>query len=137
VAVVFALTGIGVMVAVALLAVGRLGELTPVTPDRAPLDVPDGPLEPDDVDAVRFAVGLRGYRMDEVDDVLDRLAADIAERDARIVELEGRPAPAPGAGIAAPTGAGSAWAEASAADFAPATDTPAADSVPGPGNPTA
>jgi hypothetical protein len=32
--------------------------------------------------------GLRGYRMDEVDDVLDRLAADIAIRDAHIDELE-------------------------------------------------
>ncbi len=28
----------------------------------------------EDVDAVRFAVAVRGYRMDEVDDVLDRLA---------------------------------------------------------------
>ena len=88
--VLFALTGIGVVIVVALLAVGRLGELAPVTPDRAPLDVPPGPLAPDDVDAVRFAVGLRGYRMDEVDEVLDRLADDLAVRDARIAELEGR-----------------------------------------------
>ena len=49
---------------------------------------------------MRFAVGLRGYRMDEVDDVLDRLAVEVAERDARIAELEQRltargvPAPA-------------------------------------------
>ena len=84
----FALVGIGVIVAVAMLAVGRLGQLPDAPPDRAPLDVPEGPLEPDDIDAVRFAVGLRGYRMDEVDVVLDRLAGDLATRDARIAELE-------------------------------------------------
>lgn len=88
--VLFALTGIGVVIAVAMLAVGRLGELAPVAPDRAPLDVPPGPLAADDVDAVRFAVGLRGYRMDEVDQVLDRVADDLAVRDARIAELEAR-----------------------------------------------
>ncbi len=33
-------------------------------------------------------MALRGYRMDEVDDVLDRLGAELALRDARIAELE-------------------------------------------------
>ena len=37
---------------------------------------------------LRFSVGLRGYRMDEVDDVLDRLAYDLEARDARISVLE-------------------------------------------------
>ena len=115
VTVVFLLVGIAVVTAVALLAVGRLGELPEVEPDRAPTLLPETRLvESDDVDNVRFAVGMRGYRMDEVDDVLDRLAADIAERDARIAELEGRAAPAAGAATA--TGTGTAWAEASAAD---------------------
>ncbi len=117
VTVVFLLVGIAVVTAVALLAVGRLGELPEVEPDRAPTLLPETRLvESDDVDNVRFAVGLRGYRMDEVDDVLDRLAADIAERDARIAELEGRAAPAAGAATATATGTGTAWAEASAAD---------------------
>lgn len=40
-----------------------------------------------DVDAVRFGLGLRGYRMDQVDEVLDRLAGVIAERDAEIARL--------------------------------------------------
>ena len=88
VTILFALVGIAVVVGVALLAVGRLGELPDAPPDRAPLDVPDGPLEADDVDSVRFAVGLRGYRMDEVDVVLDRLSTDLAVRDARIADLE-------------------------------------------------
>ncbi len=138
--IVFLVLGVVVVAAIALLAVGRLGELPPAEPDRPPTLLPDTRLvESEDVDNVRFAVGLRGYRMDEVDDVLDRLAADIAERDARIAELEGRGTPAPGATVAAPTGSGTAWAEASAADFAPATDTlaPGAETAPGPGNPTA
>ena len=86
---VFLLAGIAVIAVVAILAVGRLGELPDVEPDRAPLSLPeDRALVRDDVDSVRFAVGLRGYRMDEVDDVLDRLAAEVSQRDATIAQLE-------------------------------------------------
>lgn len=45
-------------------------------------------LAPADVDKLRFALGLRGYRMDQVDEVLDRLRDEIALKDARIAELE-------------------------------------------------
>ncbi|WP_434993589.1 DivIVA domain-containing protein [Arthrobacter sp. Ld5] len=51
-----------------------------------PVLLPERPSAPD-VDAVRFGLGLRGYRMDQVDEVLDRLAAALAERDAVIGEL--------------------------------------------------
>ena len=84
----YAIVGIVVVIAVALLAVGRLGELPAPPQDRAPLDLPPAALDADDVDAVRFAVGLRGYRMDEVDVVLDRVADDLASRDERIRQLE-------------------------------------------------
>ena len=111
--VLFVLAGFGVVLAVALLAVGRLGELAPVTPDRAPLDLPeDRPLDRADVDGVRFAVGFRGYRMDEVDDMLDRLASDLAVRDARITALEAAVTPpgnrtvAPGVAAAEPVANG-------------------------------
>jgi DivIVA domain-containing protein len=88
---VFLLAAILVIAAGTMLAVGRLGELPEVEPDRAPLALPDGrPLAREDVDGVRFAVGMRGYRMDEVDDVLDRLAAEVDERDATIAALESR-----------------------------------------------
>jgi len=87
----YVLAGILVIAVVALLAVGRLGELPETVPDRAPLALPDDrAMGREDVDGVRFAVGLRGYRMDEVDDVLDRLAAEVDQRDARISELEAR-----------------------------------------------
>ena len=36
---------------------------------------------------MRFGVTLRGYAMGQVDDLLDRLALEIAERDALIAEL--------------------------------------------------
>ena len=52
---------------------------------QAPL--PDRSVTVDDVSAVRFSVGLRGYRMDEVDAVLDRLSDALAERDAEIDRL--------------------------------------------------
>ncbi|GAA2072482.1 DivIVA domain-containing protein [Streptomyces albiaxialis] len=60
----------------------------------APPDLLDEPLPPDrpvghaDVAGLRLPVAARGYRMDQVDDVLDRLGAELAERDARIAELE-------------------------------------------------
>ncbi|MFI7339717.1 DivIVA domain-containing protein [Streptomyces sp. NPDC050085] len=49
---------------------------------------PDRPLGPADVDALRLPTAVRGYRMAEVDDALNRLGAELAERDARISELE-------------------------------------------------
>ena len=42
---------------------------------------------PSDVDRLRFAIGLRGYRMDQVDQVLDELRDQMAAKDRRIAEL--------------------------------------------------
>lgn len=42
------------------------------------------------LDRVRFAVAARGYRMDQVDRVLDDLARTLGEQQARIAELEGQ-----------------------------------------------
>ncbi|MFE7839658.1 DivIVA domain-containing protein [Streptomyces sp. NPDC057474] len=58
----------------------------------------DRPVNRADVEALRFPVAVRGYRMVDVDDALGRLSAEIAERDARIADLESalagaRPAP--------------------------------------------
>jgi DivIVA domain-containing protein len=43
---------------------------------------------PADIDRVRFALGLRGYRMDQVDQVLDDLRDQIAARDREIAHLK-------------------------------------------------
>ncbi|HWG23112.1 DivIVA domain-containing protein [Actinospica sp.] len=79
------------LIAVGWVAVGGGGHMSPPSPDRPDPAVPDtGLLGRGDVDKVRFSVGARGYRMDEVDDMLDRLAYEIDVREHRIAELEGR-----------------------------------------------
>jgi DivIVA domain-containing protein len=55
--------------------------------DIADVVLPPGPLQPEDLNSVRFGLAIRGYRMDEVDRVLERAASEIGERDARIAEL--------------------------------------------------
>ena len=90
------------LAAVGWLAVGGGGHMSEPVPDRADLALPDDRLvAAPDLDRVRFSVGLRGYRMEEVDDVLDRLAREVALRDLRIADLEGRPGGDPAGGFAA------------------------------------
>ncbi|MFJ8820479.1 DivIVA domain-containing protein [Streptomyces sp. NPDC102467] len=48
----------------------------------------DRPLARADVEELRLPTAVRGYRMAEVDDALNRVGAELAERDARIAELE-------------------------------------------------
>ena len=69
---------------------GRVsGGLSDPVPERlAPVLPAERPLVRGDVDALRLPLGLRGYRMEEVDDVLDRLGAELSERDSRIAGLE-------------------------------------------------
>ena len=85
---VYIVAGLIVVVAIGLLAVGKLGELPDPTSDRAAIGLPEGDVTAAKIDALHFAVGLRGYRMDEVDDVLDRVSAELTRRDERIAELE-------------------------------------------------
>lgn len=80
-----------VVAAVTLFVVGGGSgvSLPEAEPDRIAWPLPaDRPTSRADVDAVRLPLALRGYRMTETDDVLDRLGAELAERDARIAELE-------------------------------------------------
>ncbi|MFJ9696687.1 DivIVA domain-containing protein [Kitasatospora sp. NPDC101183] len=73
----------------ALVALGGGGSMPEAVPDRIAARLPqDRPLSKADVDELRLPMALRGYRMDEVDDVLDRLGAELAYRDSRIAELE-------------------------------------------------
>ena len=72
--------GIGI---VAVVATGRGGELAEEHPDRPAFALPaDRPLSADDLLEVRFTTALRGYRMEEVDALLDRLAEELEARDA-------------------------------------------------------
>ena len=72
----------------AIAAAGGMGEMSknPVY-DTYRQDLPETALTPTDIGRLKFGIALRGYAMSQVDDVLDRLAREIAERDARIAEL--------------------------------------------------
>ena len=66
---------------IAVIAAGKGAPLADVYDDRPDARVPEsGPLRPDDLRRVRFSVALRGYRMSEVDALLDRLAEDLESR---------------------------------------------------------
>jgi DivIVA domain-containing protein len=78
-----------VLGAAALVALGAGGSLPEAEQDRFAVRLPlERPVNRQDIDELRFPMSLRGYRMDEVDDVLDRLGAELAQRDVRIAELE-------------------------------------------------
>ncbi|MEV4332212.1 DivIVA domain-containing protein [Streptomyces sp. NPDC049597] len=88
----FLLIAMVVVVAAVTLAVvggGDSAALPEVAPEQLTDPLPlNRPLGRADVEALRLPVSPRGYRMDDVDEVLDRLGAELAERDARIADLE-------------------------------------------------
>ncbi|MGH8774885.1 MAG: DivIVA domain-containing protein [Jiangellaceae bacterium] len=87
--VVFVTIAVAVVFAVAAAAVGRGGGLDASERDiTVPWLSADGPVSVEDLETIRFAVAFRGYRMDQVDEVLDRLGGELAARDARIAALE-------------------------------------------------
>jgi DivIVA domain-containing protein len=93
--VVFVAIGLLVAAGIVLVAVGIFPTPVPPLPDRAIAELPFDKLAKADLDDVRFGVGLRGYRMDEVDGLLDRVASELAEHAARVAELEAQLAAAP------------------------------------------
>ncbi|WP_433023436.1 DivIVA domain-containing protein [Kribbella sp. CA-294648] len=101
--------------AVAVVASGRWGAMAPAYDDRPDLTVPARQaLTAEDLAKARFGVGLRGYRMDEVDTLLERVTREVAERDRRIADLERAVSPI----IHGPEGAGfTSRSEYDATDF--------------------
>ncbi|PSL01854.1 DivIVA domain-containing protein [Haloactinopolyspora alba] len=90
--VVFVVVAAVVLFTVVVVAAGR-GDVLDADDARVlPLRLPERALARSDVDQLRFPVTARGYRMDEVDRVLDRLGRELDERDARIADLEARAA---------------------------------------------
>jgi DivIVA domain-containing protein len=77
----------------ASLLLGRGETQPPAELDRSPVELPDDrPVAGDDVRALRISPAFRGYRMAEVDWLLDQLARTLDERDATIAALRDRPA---------------------------------------------
>lgn len=80
------------LVVVAGLAVaavmGRFGGFMDDSVRTSPFErLPEGEVSAQDVAALRFDQTVRGYRMGQVDDVLDRLREALEERDAEIAYL--------------------------------------------------
>ena len=74
----FAILVVLVMGGVAAVAAGRGTPMSEAYDDRPDALVPaDGPLRADDLRRVRFSLAFRGYRMSEVDALLDRLARQL------------------------------------------------------------
>lgn len=104
----FVVLALVVVGAVAVVAGGRGGGLGSAGSDRPGPWLPvDREVTQADLKAVHFGVGFRGYRMDEVDLVLDRLGAELRERDARIAALQASPPDATSAPASRPPAAGS------------------------------
>ena len=77
----FAILVVLVMGGVAMVASGRGGSMPPAYDDRPDLVLPEGrPLGAGDLRRVRFPLALRGYRMSDVDALLDRLATEFEDR---------------------------------------------------------
>lgn len=84
-----AVVAVAVLGVAAMAAAGGMGQMSrdPVY-DTYRQDLPTGgALTAEELRSIRFGVTLRGYAMAQVDDLLDRLALEIAERDALIAEL--------------------------------------------------
>ncbi|WP_370247232.1 DivIVA domain-containing protein [Nocardioides sp.] len=64
---------------VALAAAGIGAPMVEEYDDRPDVVVPSGPLTGADLRRVRFSLAFRGYRMSEVDALLDRLAAQLPD----------------------------------------------------------
>ena len=95
----FAILIVLAMGGIAVLAAGKGAPMTEVYDDRPDAWVPaDRPITGDDLRRVRFSLAFRGYRMSEVDALLERLAAEreqlASERD-QPVTPEGRGGDAP------------------------------------------
>lgn len=93
---------VGVVVVAALLflgaslLMGRGETQPPADPDRSPVELPVGrPVTAADVQALRITVTLRGYRMSEVDWLLDQFARTLDERDAELAALRAQESASP------------------------------------------
>ncbi|WP_404388351.1 cell division protein DivIVA [Humibacillus xanthopallidus] len=74
-----------------LIGAGSAGGLGGGTRSLSHEPLPDDPIEDTDFDDLVFDVGLRGYRMSQVDGVVDRLRRELREKDEEIAVLRGGP----------------------------------------------
>ena len=81
------LVAVLVAVATAAAVLGRVdGSLADATTTMSHVPLPDDPLTPGDLDGLRFDTVMRGYRMSQVDAVVDRLRREIQDLEDRLGE---------------------------------------------------
>lgn len=71
------LAGVVLLVGFALVLSNREDGLPEETIDHGDLGLPDRPLTAADIPQLRFRVGFRGYRMEDVDAALERVAQSL------------------------------------------------------------
>jgi len=72
--------GLAVVAGAAVFGASTLGRMKDADQDLQPVQLPDDRWTTGaDVDRTRFAVAWRGYRMGQVDDVLDRISRDLVQ----------------------------------------------------------
>lgn len=114
----FIVVSLAVVAVAAGVSAGRLNGGFELPTSPVPVTgLPEGRVPAEALADVRFAQALRGYRMDQVDVVLDQLQTALAERDAEIERLREELGPR--------------RTTEPAADGAPASDA-APEAVPGP-----
>ncbi|MFD1246923.1 DivIVA domain-containing protein [Nocardioides ginsengisoli] len=87
---VFAVLIVLAMGGVAMLAAGHGEPMSPAYDDRPDAVLPtDRPIAGGDLRTVRFSLALRGYRMSEVDALLQRLAHELEQREQAASEPAG------------------------------------------------
>jgi DivIVA domain-containing protein len=78
------LLGVAILVAVALVLAFNEDGLQDDPPDYGDLGLPDRLLDADDIPRLRFRIGLRGYRMEDVDAALDRVAQSMRDAEPHV-----------------------------------------------------
>ncbi|WP_018156738.1 DivIVA domain-containing protein [Demetria terragena] len=79
--------GLAVAVAIGRIPATPMDDPTATTPYEG---LPAGPISDDALESLRFDQTMRGYRMTQVDHVIDRLRDELAERDREIARLRGQ-----------------------------------------------
>ena len=87
--IVFLLLIVVLLVGLTIAAVmGKIsGFMADPTSSQAFVGVPAGSLSSDDIGQLNFDVGLRGYRMDQVDEVIDALGARLRELETEVASM--------------------------------------------------
>lgn len=82
------LVAVVVLCFVVALLLGLGGGMGRPTSSLSHEPLPEGDLHDEDLDELRFDVNVRGYRMSQVDGVVDRLRRELREKDEHIAFLE-------------------------------------------------